>query len=88
MVWRTFAQLWRSGGSGLEDNCLFVAVVIWRTFASGGSGLEDICLVLAAVVWNLEDISINVQNHYVPLPLVRFGAHLFQLFSGPLIKLG
>ena len=23
----------RSGGSGLEDICLFVAVVVWRTFA-------------------------------------------------------
>ena len=57
----------------MEDNCLFVAVVIWRTFASGGSGLEDICLVLAAVVWNLEDIS-----RLAKVPPVRFEGHLLQ----------
>ena len=58
----------------------FLHLVLYCGSNSGGSGLEDICLVLVAVVWNLEDISINVQNHCVPL--VRFGAHLFQWFSG------
>ena len=30
VVWRTSTYLWWSGGSGLEDFCFILAVVVWN----------------------------------------------------------